>query len=199
MKKIIIMIFILLGLSLNAQENNVTIEDNNISVQSRTGLFVSLSGGYASHDLEFLNNNVSERVESYSALATSFKMGLFLDDNIAIYFSNYTTFFSAPFRKDGLSENSLSLDALNGVGASYYFDEYPFFISGSVGGATFMTVGESNAEFGSVYLLSFGYEFENNFNVEIVITKFGEIPSIDYDFLSTQTQSSQILVGYTFY
>lgn len=196
MKNIIVVLSLLFTLNLSAQEDdNVSIE-----LEERSGWFVSLSGGYAAQDIQYLNNKVSDRIDSYGSLATSFKAGLFLDKNLVVYFSNYTNFFNAPFLQNGVNQNSLYLEALNGIGASYYFKDGPsFYISGSVGGATFMSIGETNAEFGSAYLVSLGYEFENNFNIEVVLRKFAEFQSSDYDYLSIDTQSTQFLVGYKFY
>ena len=197
MKKIVIILLILLEFSLSANE------DNNISIEhtgKRTGLFLSLGGGMSQEQLDFLNDSKLDRSETYYALATNFKVGIFLDENLGIFYSNYTSFYSAPHINNGVNSDSIYLDALNGVGVIYYLDSLPnFYLSASAGIATFMTIGEKNADFGSTYMLACGYEFENNVNIEIVLRKFADISSNDYSYLSTETQSSQILVGYTFY
>ena len=196
MKMLIIILSTLLSLSLFAND------DNNVSADAgkRAGFFVELSAGFAYQNMNFLSNSKSEREDLYSGASSSFKAGLFLDEHFAIFYSNYTTFFSAPYKNANSYTDKIYLDTLSGIGVSYFFTENKsYFISGSVGSAIFNTLGKNNLNFGSAYLLSFGYELDNNINIELVVKKASKYNSREYDFLSVDAQSTQILVGYTFY
>lgn len=196
MKMLILILSMFLSFNLFADD------ENNVSVDSekRTGFFAELGAGFAYQNMNFLNNSKSERDDLYNGFSTTLKAGIFLDEHLGIFYSNYTTFISAPYKNGSLYTNKTYLDALNAIGISYFFTENKsYFISGSVGGGVFKTIGEHNADFGSAYLLSFGYELDNNINIELVIKKIGKYDSKEYDYLSLDAQSTQILVGYTFY
>ncbi len=195
MKMLIIILSMILTLALFANDSNVSVEDG-----KRAGFFVGLNAGFAYQNMNFFNDSKSEREDLYSGLSTSFKAGLFLDEHLGIFYSNYATFFSAPYKDGTLYTNETYLNALNGIGVSYFFTEgKSYFISGSIGSGVFKTIGKHNADFGSSYLLSFGYELDNNMDIELVVRKVGQYDSKEYDYLSLDAQSTQILVGYTFY
>ncbi len=196
MKMLIIILSIFLSLNLLGDD------DNKLSVDSgkRAGFFVGFSAGFAYQNMNFLNNSKSQRKNLYSGVSTSFKAGLFLDEHFAIFYSNYTTFFSAPYKNGNLYTNKIYLDALNGLGMSYFFTENKsYFISGSIGSGVFKSIDKHNANFGTAYLLSFGYELDNNMNIELVVKRAGKYDNRKYNNLSLDAQSTQILVGYTFY
>ena len=168
--------------------------------QERDSLFVSLGGGYGYSELSYINNKTLDRSQSYNALVASMKLGLMLDAHLAIFFLNNTQLFQAPFYKKNRLEDAIYFDSLNGVGATYFFsNDASFFVSASAGVDVFSTFNENNTDLGSAYLFSFGYEFENRYNIELVIRKFSDIASSDNELLSIDAQSTQLIVGYSFY
>jgi len=179
MKKIIINLFILVVLSLDANEDSA-----NKNIETKKGLFLAIGAGLGQEQLNYLIDSKLDRTDSYLSLATSFKVGIFLSDNLGIFYSNYTNFLSAPYMNNNINSNSIYMDAINGGGIIYYLDRFPHFYL-SVGGGmnTFMTIGQRNAESGSAYMASVGYEFENHINVELVLMKFANLQSSDYSYL----------------
>jgi hypothetical protein len=134
-------------------------------------------------------------------LATFFKIGAGITDQVALYYVRNASWYSARTLNNSTANDALYSIGLSGIGAAYFLA--PSVPSGYILGA--FGVGDLSAPFenvnpdtGSAFTFGGGYEFNNHFMFEATLLK-ANIQGSGFNPTTLKSSSLQFTINYLFY
>ena len=167
----------------------------------RQGFIFGLGAGFHSINLDFLYNGFNYGSESESGIATSFKIGGGLTDQLALYYVRNVSWYSAPYSDRFTTTDATYTVGLTGVGASYFLSPSApsgYFMAAFGLGDIAVPSESVKPDTGSAFMFGAGYEFKNHLMAEAtwLVTN---IESADDSRFTLESSSLQFTLNYLFY
>ena len=169
---------------------------------SREGFVLGLGAGFHNFNEDFNYDGAKISSLSRNGLATSFKIGAGITDQVLLYYVRNASWFSAPYF-NGITTSDITYTVgISGVGVTYYFSPSApsSYILGAVG------VGDISAPFekgvapdtGSALMFGGGYEVSEHVQLEATVLTT-KITSQDDSHLTLKSSSFQLTANYLWY
>jgi hypothetical protein len=167
---------------------------------NRQGFLLSLGGGFHNTGTDFLYDGDKFADDSFKGLATSFKIGAGITNQLTAYFVRNASWFSE--YNSFLDDDVTNIIGLAGVGATYYLapSSPSGFAMGAIGVADWSAPFESDLETdtGAALMLGLGYEFSPHTQIELTLLSTS-IESSEDRYLTAENTSIQVTFNYLFY
>lgn len=168
----------------------------------RRGLLLGFGAGFHSIDIDFIYDGSKFDSQSENGLATSFKIGGGVTNQLAIYYVRNASWYSAPYSDGFLTQDTIYTIGLSGVGASYFLSSSTpsVYVLAAFGIGDISAPFESDVtpDIGGAFMLGGGYEFKRHIMVEATYLSTN-IESADDSQLSIESSSLQVTINYVFY
>ena len=168
----------------------------------RQGFILGLGAGFHTLNVDFNFNGSKIASDSETGLATSFKIGGGITNQLALYYVRNASWYSAP-SSNGFVINNITYEiGISGIGLTYFLS--PTAPSGYFLGA--VGVGDIDAPFednikadtGSAVMIGGGYETANHMQLEATLLST-DIDSSDDSRFNLKSSSVQFTFNYMFY
>ncbi len=160
---------------------------------NRQGLIVGLGVGYHNLDMEPYYDGTKLGSSSEKGLATSFKIGSGLSNQLAVYYVRNASWFD--------TGGTTFIIGISGVGGTYYLSP----AAPSVYFLAAYGIGDMSAPFenvepdtGSAVMLGGGYEIDKHRNLEVTFLNT-DLESSDNSLFTLQSSSVQFTFNYLWY
>lgn len=169
---------------------------------SRQGFILGLGIGLHNINSDFIVNGAKVGSQSEGGVATSFKIGGGVTDQLALYYVRNASWYSAPYFDGFMSRDITYTIGLSGFGASYFLAPTApsgYFLA-AVGTGDISAPFESNirADTGGAFMLGGGYEFNRNLMFEATL-QATNIQGSGSPPLTLKSSSLQFTINYLFY
>ncbi len=169
---------------------------------NRDGFFMAFGLGVHSLDNDFIYAGTELKSNSNSGLATSFKIGFGVTEQIALYYIRNASWYNDSYYDGYSATDTVYTVGINGLGMTYYFSSSSpsFYMMLATGIGDMFTPLETDPAYdsGSANLYGIGYEFSNHFTSELTLLKV-DIESSEDNQLSLESSSLQFTINYLFY
>jgi len=155
---------------------------------SRQGLVVGLGLGIASvsENIEYTDGNTLD--DRTVGMTTSFKVGYGFNEELMLYFTNQSDWYTF--------NGSSTRVSLTGLGVDYYLDgASPFFGTAMVGFGSVNDSQNDTSSTGAAIAIGVGYDVAPHMSV---VTTYMHV-SVDEDYAGIDTDSLQLKFQYTWY
>ena len=147
---------------------------------------VGLGATYVSTDLN--SKFGGDFNEKEFGVATSFKLGYGLSDQVSVYYTNQVDWYKFA--------GESTVVGLTGIGTDYYFDNNsPFYSTAMIGFGTISDIKDNSTSRGFAYELGFGYDIAEHISVEAAYMNI----NIDEKNVGVDTDSFRVKFNYTWY
>ena len=169
---------------------------------NRQGFILGLGAGFHTLKENYTNNGNNVGSRSEGGIATSFKIGGGITDQVALYFVRNASWFSAPYYINGVTTRDATYTiGLSGIGVSYFLT--PSAPSGyfhaAIGVGDIATPFESTKpDTGSAFMFGGGYEFTKNIMIEGTLLTT-HIQDTSLPPVTLKSSSLQFTINYLFY
>lgn len=166
--------------------------------EQREGFILGFGAGFHILREDYPGSGTSIWSRSEGGLATSFKVGAGITNQVALCYVRNASWYSAPYTSNGSTRDALYTIGLSGIGASYFLSPTApsVYLLGGLGigdiSAPFENV---KSETGSAVMLGAGYEFAKHLMIEGTVQSTS-IPSAG---LNLRSSSLQLTINYLFY
>jgi hypothetical protein len=168
----------------------------------RQGFILGFGAGLQTIRENFSGNGYNDVSQSEGGLATSFKIGAGVTDQVALYYVRNASWFSAPYF-DGYTTRDVTYTiGISGIGISYFLAPTApsgYFLA-AVGVGDIAVPFESNTgtNTGGAFMFGGGYEFAKNLMIEgtLLSTNIQDNSSPP---ITLKSSSLQFTINYLFY
>lgn len=169
--------------------------DNN-----RQGFSFGFGAGFHDTNIDFTYYGTNIGSDSESGLATSFKIGGGITDQLMLYYVRNASWFNAPYYDGYVTRDETYVLGLSGVGASYFLSPSApsVYFLGALGVGDISVPSEGESDTGSAVMFGAGYEFKSHIMLEATVMST-KIDSGNNSALGLESSSLQVTINYSFY
>jgi hypothetical protein len=169
----------------------------------RQGFILGFGAGFHNLRENFHSNGSSVSSKSEGGIATSFKIGGGITDQVALYYVRNASWFSAPYFNGVRTKDAVYTIGLSGIGASYFLSPTApsgyFLASIGIGDISAPFEENTRADTGGALMFGGGYEFTKNLMIEgTLLTTNIENPDLVPP-VTLKSSSLQVTINYLFY
>lgn len=167
---------------------------------NRQGFILGLGIGLHNINSDFSVNGTKTGSQSEGGIATSFKIGGGVTDQLALYYVRNASWFKAPY---GTPAREITyMIGLSGLGASYFLQPAApsgyFLVAVGVGDISAPSESNIRDDTGSAFMFGGGYEFSKNLLLEATL-QATNIQSSGATPVTLKSSSLQFTINYLFY
>jgi len=168
----------------------------------RQGFILGFGSGFHTLKENYSSSGSNDWSRSEGGLATSFKIGAGITDQVAVYYVRNASWFSAPYFDGVTTRDATYTIGISGIGASYFLAPSApsgyFLAAIGVGDIAVPFESSTKSNTGGAFMFGGGYEFMKNLMIEgtILSTNIQDNSSPP---ITLKSSSLQFTINYLFY
>lgn len=168
----------------------------------RQGFILSFGAGFHTLKKNFSRSGYNDVSQSKGGLATSFKIGAGLTDQVAVYYVRNASWFSAPYTDGVTTKDATYTIGISGIGATYFLAPSApsgyFLAALGIGDIAAPFENNTQANTGGAFMFGGGYEFAKNLMLEATLLST-KIQDNSSPAITLKSSSLQFTINYLFY
>jgi hypothetical protein len=168
----------------------------------RQGFILGFGAGFHTIRENYYVNGINVSSQSEGGLATSFKIGAGVTDQVALYYVRNASWFSAPYFDGYTTRDATYTVGISGIGVSYYLAPSApsgyFLAAVGIGDIAAPFEDNTGTNNGGAFMFGGGYEFAKNLMIEgtLLSTNIKDNSSPQ---TTLKSSSLQLTINYLFY